>query len=179
VDRVFADIEVSIQTRFILKYINMKKIIFLLLFTLNISVFTFAQSTPHEKDSCAKTAEFQTSVRAASLTASYNLLADTSQHDDIILKYSQKLISDPQGGWVVAMSYGVLTNVVINCISPMNDIQFQVNSIFAFQAYAYYQVPPPNAATALQIRRSLNQAYREQLRKAGAQVHDPSWVQDR
>ena len=96
------------------------------------------------KDSCANTPSFQGMVRDASLIASYNLLADTSLHDATVTKYAQRLISDPQGGWITGMSYGVLTNPVINCGSPMGDIQFEVNSIFSFQAYAYYQTPPIN-----------------------------------
>jgi hypothetical protein len=142
------------------------KNILVLLFLLPLgSGLLFAQSQEHIKDSCANTADFQITVRSASITASYNLLADTSLHDATVLKYAQKLISDPQGGWITAMSYGCTENVVISCGSPLNDIQFQVNSIYAFQAYAYYQVSPPNALTVAQITRTLNQQTRKDNRK--------------
>jgi hypothetical protein len=139
----------------------MKKILFLLFI---IPLISKAQIDPKIQDSCANTADFQYSVRSASITASYNLLADTSLHDATVLKFSQLIISQPQGGWITAMSYGCIENPVISCGSPLGDIQFQVNSIFADQAYAYYQVPPPNANVAFMIKRSLNKQTRKDNR---------------
>lgn len=122
----------------------MKKLLTIVLVLIAFSAV--AQTDPKQRDSVANTADFQYKVRSASLIAGYQLLADTVNTDATVLKYSQLLIAQPQGGWITAMSYGVMTNPAINYDSPMNDIQFQINSIFKFQAYAFYQVspiPPP------------------------------------
>jgi hypothetical protein len=123
----------------------MKKLLFLLLI-ITAGLTAKAQSDPKQRDSVANTAEFQYKTRSASIKAGYAILADTTLKDATTAKFSQLLISQPQGSWITAMSYGVMNNNAINYDSPQADIEFTVNSIFKFQAYAWYQVspfPPP------------------------------------
>lgn len=120
----------------------MKKIILVSVVTLFCCFVARAQADPKLRDSVSNTADFQYKVRSASLIAGYQLLADTANLDPTVGRYAQLLISQPQGGWITAMSYGTMTNPAINYDSPMNDIQFQINSIFTFQSYAHFGVSP-------------------------------------
>ena len=128
---------------------------FLITILMMLSFSAIAQTDPIERDSCANTVDFQTKVKIASLSAANDLLADTAQADYTI-KYAQLIVTNPQGGWVVSMSYGVMSNPAINCGSSQSDIQFTVNSIFVKYAAAYYQIPPSQQAEEAGRRRLFN-----------------------
>lgn len=141
----------------------MKKIILLLLIT-HYSLFVFSQTDPVEKDSCANTAFWQVQTRVASVQSASQLLSDTSVHDVNVLKYAQLMTAQPQGGWVVAMSYGVLNDPDVSCASDIYTIQYRVNLIYTQQAYAYYQVLPPQASVSESIARILNKNLRKNIK---------------
>jgi hypothetical protein len=110
----------------------------------------------HEKDSCATSPYFQTTIRATCIQASQQLLLDTSTNDATVIKYAQFIIANPQGVWLLPMSYGALNNPSIDCNSDLLSIQYQINYIFAMQAYAYFQIPPPPQGFQLSLRNKLN-----------------------
>jgi type IV secretory pathway component VirB8 len=115
---------------------NKMKNIIIALIIIFIGFQSHAQVDQKSRDSVANTNDFQVKVREATLLAANQTLADTSQHTEYILRYSFSLVNDPQGRWVLAMSYQVLTNPQINYDSPQNDIEFAVNSNFEKMARA-------------------------------------------
>lgn len=107
-----------------------------------ITSVCFGQSTSAERDSVAQTAPFMTKVKMATHKAANALLADPSQATRV-RQYAQLIISEPNGPWVLSLSYGCMTNVAVNSTSTDSDIEFTVNSLFAKFAYAYYREVQP------------------------------------
>ena len=100
----------------------------------------FCQSTVNERDSVTNTIAFQKKVKLKALSAANDLLADPTQ-SDYTKRYAQLIITEPSGfGWLMALSYGVMNNPVINWNSSESDIQFTINSIFIKYAKAYYRI---------------------------------------
>jgi hypothetical protein len=118
----------------------MRKMIFIVF--LLASLNTFSQQTSAERDSVAQTTPFQKKVKMASLKAANDLLADIGQ-PVYVTNYAQLIVSVPSGSeWLLALSYGCMTNPAINWDSSDGDIEFTVNSIFTKYAKAYYRVVP-------------------------------------
>jgi len=97
-------------------------------------------TTPAERDALANNPDFQIRVKMPTLKAANDLLAAVDQ-PTYVTQYAQMIVTEPNGGgWLSAMTYGVLTNPVINEDSSDEEIQFTVNSIFNKYAKAYYRV---------------------------------------
>ncbi len=107
-----------------------------------ISPIIYGQSTSIERDSVVQTTDFQRKVKMATHKAANAILADPGQPLRV-RQYAQLVISDPNGSWLQAMSYGVMTNVAINSGSSDSDVEFTVNSQFAKFSYAYYREAKP------------------------------------
>jgi hypothetical protein len=136
----------------------------LLIFSFQLLIVN-AQGDVHSRDSCVNTSYWQVMVRSASLNSAYTLLEDSTQHDQIIIKYSQLVISQPQGNWLPAMSYGVMaSDPDLSCASNIYSVQFRVNQIYAIQAYAILNVLPPGDTTMAAVKSSLNKAIRKDIR---------------
>lgn len=101
-----------------------------------------SQPSSHERDSVAQTASFQIKVKMAAHKAAGNILADTLSLDRV-RQYAQIVISEPNGGWLLALSYQCMTNPVIGANSSDNDMEFVVNSVFYKTAFAYYREEQP------------------------------------
>ena len=114
----------------------MKKLITVI--AILISVGASAQTTSIQRDSVAQTTSFKTKVKIASHKAANDLLADTTI-TATVRRYAQMIISEPEGGWLIALSYGCMTNPAVNYDSSDGDIQFTINSIFVKYAKAYYR----------------------------------------
>ena len=96
--------------------------------------------TPAEREVLANNPDFQVKVKQASIKAANDLLAATDQ-PTYVTHYAQSVVTEPNATWwISAMTYGVLTNPVIDGDSPDDAIQFTVNSIFEKYAKAYYKV---------------------------------------
>lgn len=140
----------------------MKKITLLLLLTAQALVAMTQADNIHARDSCVQTNYWQVMVRAATLQDAYQLVADTSMHDAMVLRYSQMVIAQPAGvqypaTWVLAMSYGVMAqDPDVSCASDIYTVEHYVNLIFMTQAYAYYQQPPPSASASEEFGQRLN-----------------------
>lgn len=115
----------------------MKRMILVIavLFSLSAS----AQTTAQERDSVANTSAFQLKVKMATHKAAGNILADPQQLD-YVKRYAQLIITEPNGSWIVALSYGCMTNVAVNYNSSDGDIEFTINSLFVKFAKAYYRI---------------------------------------
>ena len=105
----------------------MKQLFFVLL--LLGSIDGIAQTSLFTKDTLAVNAVFRQRIKSATIIAANNLAADTSQ-PAYILTYANKIISNPEAGWLSAMTYQVVANPAISYESTDNDLQFTVNSNF-------------------------------------------------
>lgn len=105
----------------------MKQLLVILL--LFMTVDGISQNTLYTKDTLANNAIFRVRVKSATIIAANNIAADTSQKD-YTLSFANKVISNPDGGWINAMTYQVVANPAITYGSSDGDIQFTVNSNF-------------------------------------------------
>jgi len=105
----------------------MKKLLFVLF--LFAAIDGIAQTTLYTKDTLAVNQVFRQRVKSATIIAANNLAADTSQ-PGYISSYANKIITNPDGGWISAMTYQIVANPAISYESSDNDIQFTVNSNF-------------------------------------------------
>ncbi len=106
----------------------MKKVIFSIAISL-ISIVSIAQTSLFTKDTLAVNQVFRQRVKSATIIAANNLAADTSQ-PSYILSYANKIITNPDGGWISSITYQVVANPAITYNSTDSDIQFTVNSNF-------------------------------------------------
>lgn len=97
-------------------------------------------------DSLYNTSEFQIKVRTAALRIA-NLKLDSAGISQNQIKFSQLVITQPQGSWSTMLTYGVINIPGIVFIEPgssVNDIQFGLNVIWAKYSSAYYnELPDP------------------------------------
>lgn len=144
----------------------MKKLLFLLTFHLSL-LTCMAQQDAHGRDSLANSAGFQLKVRESALTTSYAVVAgaDTST-DQLVVRYAQLWIREPQGAQITAMSYGVMNDKSIDSSSTQDEIQAVVGNTYVTQAYAWYQTPPPSTQAARVImQRFIKQAIKREDKK--------------
>lgn len=100
-----------------------------------------AQNSLYTKDTLANNAVFRQRVKSATLIAANQLAADTTQ-PTYIYNYVNEIIDNPDGGWISAMTYQVVSNPAISYESNDGDIQFTVNSNIDKCARAFGNVPP-------------------------------------
>ena len=117
----------------------MKKILILIL--LFAAIKSEAQTSLYDKDTLAVNPVFRQRVKSAGIIAANNLAADTTQAA-YLLSYCNQIITNPDGGWISALTYQVVSNPAITYNSTDNDIQFTVNSNMDKCARAYGNILP-------------------------------------
>ncbi len=120
----------------------MKKLLFIVF--IFCAIDGIAQTSLFTKDTLAVNPVFRQRVKSATIIAANNIAADTSQ-PAYILTYANKIITNPDGGWISSITYQVTANPVINYNSSDSDIQFAVNSNFDKCARADGNILPQTA----------------------------------
>lgn len=129
-----------------------KLLIIVLLFS---AINGIAQNSLYTKDTLAVNQVFRQRVKSATIIAANQLAADTTQKS-YLLTYCNQIINNPDGGWISAMSYQVVSNPAITYNSSDGDIQFTVNSNMDKCARAFGNVLPAIADTTSILHSELN-----------------------
>lgn len=123
---------------------KMKKIILITVLIFG-AIITEAQNSLYTRDTLAVNQVFRQRVKSATVYASQQIAADTSEHNLYKLQFANVVINNPDGGWISSMAYQVIAEGLITYESTDNDIQFTVNANFKKVSEAYYGVVPEDA----------------------------------
>lgn len=111
------------------------KYIILLAFLVTTSIVN-AQTDPIQRDSLANADAWKTRVRVSGIKAANQVIADTARKID--WPYCYYIILNPRfDGWILQLSYGILTNPVVTSASTEADIDFTMSTIFAKYSKAF------------------------------------------